>query len=184
MAAQKPLPLDTLMELAQAGDKTAYHELLSRCSTILRGFIAKRISDYSAAEDIVQEVLISIHKAQHTYDPTRPFMPWMFAIANFRLADYLRKFYKNEEISLEFTDDFSEGDPENVTFTYHKYEYLYKAIEQLSDRQRNIVLLLKIEGLTIKEVSKACSLSESAVKVTAHRAYKTLRRILEQQDKE
>jgi RNA polymerase sigma-70 factor (ECF subfamily) len=179
-----PLPLETLMELAQGGDKNAYREVLSQSTRILRGFLIKRVSDKDVIEDIIQDILISIHKAQHTYDASRPFIPWMMAIARFRLTDHFRKVYREAEHEEAYTEELSHDIALDVTNPVGEYEYLYRAIETLPEKQQHVVVWMKIEGLSAKEVAEKLNMSESAVKVTAHRAYKALKIAMEQQDNE
>lgn len=176
---EKSLPLETLMELAQAGDNNAYRHLLIHITKILRNFLNKRLFYKEIIEDVLQEILISIHKARHTYDSSRPFVPWVIAIAKFRLTDHLRKSYRAADNQMFYIEEISHEMENNVTNEDGEYEYLYKAIEELPQKQKNVVTLMKIEGLSVKEVAKECNMSESAVKTTAHRAYKMLKLIIE-----
>lgn len=82
--------LGDLMRSAIGGNQSAYEEFLNKILSLLRPMVAKKITS-ADVEDVLQEILISIHKARHTYDGERPIMPWIVAIARFRIADYLRK---------------------------------------------------------------------------------------------
>ncbi len=77
--------LAALMKLSLNGDQRAYADLLRETSRLLRPFLAKRLSFTNEVDDLLQEILISLHKARHTYDGNRPFKPWIYAIATFRL---------------------------------------------------------------------------------------------------
>jgi RNA polymerase sigma-70 factor, ECF subfamily len=79
------------MRRAQDGDSDAYSRLLEECASLLRAFIRVRLKNTEHTEDVVQETLISIHRGRHTYDPIRPFAPWMYAIAAHRVTDSQRK---------------------------------------------------------------------------------------------
>jgi len=81
------------MKQAIAGDGRAYAALLRETTRLLRPYLSKRLNQQADVEDVLQEILISIHKARHTYDGERAYAPWMYAIANFRLKDRLRKHY-------------------------------------------------------------------------------------------
>jgi RNA polymerase sigma-70 factor (ECF subfamily) len=93
------------------GNQTDYAKFLKKISSLLRPFVAKKITS-ADVEDVLQEILISIHKARHTYDGERPIMPWIISIARFRMADYFRKYYAqmrhnvvdNEEMENIFAD--------------------------------------------------------------------------------
>src|SRR6516225_12019951 len=80
-----------LMARAQDGDRAAYRRLLEEITPFLRSLAARRHRDLSDAEDAVQDVLLTLHAIRHTYDPARPFAPWLVAIANRRLIDRLRR---------------------------------------------------------------------------------------------
>lgn len=166
------------MDAAQRGDQKAYAQLLARTARLLRPFLAKRISQSSEVEDVLQEILLSIHKARHTYDGQRPYKPWMYAIARFRLNDYLRSHY-NDRLThaMELDEALNIATPD-VTETGLTYESIKGAIEALPGKQPAILRLLHQEGKTAKEVASAMNMNESAVKVSAHRAYKILRRTL------
>ena len=84
---------EALMQQALKGDMRAYAALLRETSRFLRPFLAKRLNSAAEVDDLMQEILISIHKARHTYDGNRPYKPWVYAIARFRLQDHLRAHY-------------------------------------------------------------------------------------------
>lgn len=173
-----PTSLETLMLAAIAGDQKAYAQLLEATARLLRPFLAKRISQASEVEDVLQEILLSIHKARHTYDGQRPYKPWMYAIARFRLNDYLRQHYQDRvKHALELDEVLNIATP-HVTETGLTYESIKGAIDALPGKQPMILQLLHQDGRTCKEVALAMHMTESAVKVAAHRAYKLLRRTL------
>ena len=169
---------EELMRQALAGDKLAYSELLQETSRFLRPFLAKRLNYTSEVDDLLQEVLLSIHKARHTYDGNRPYKPWAFAIAQFRLLDHLRAHYADH---LRHAVEISEVEnilPENVTEPALSYESISGAVQTLPEKQATILQMMHEEGYTAKEVAAKIGMKESAVKVAAHRAYKALRKIL------
>ena len=167
------------MKQSLNGDQRAYAEILQETSRFLRPFLAKRLSFTNEVEDLLQEILISIHKARHTYDGNRPYRPWVYAIARFRLQDYLRAHYADQ---LHHADDLSEMEEylhAPVTESAISYEYISGEVEKLPAKQAIILRLMHQEGYTAKEVAEKIGMNESAVKVAAHRAYKILRRKLE-----
>ncbi|MGE3623940.1 MAG: sigma-70 family RNA polymerase sigma factor [Bdellovibrionales bacterium] len=176
--------LEGLMRLAQQGDRRAYAALFQAITPLLRSFVSNRIRDYSEAEDVVQEILLSIHRASHTYDTDRPFKAWMFAIARYRLNDYLRRIYKHagqSNISLEDLDNEIAGP--DVTEQRDQNEYLDQTLGSLPEKQRKIVVMMKVEGYTAEETALAMNMSVSAVKVAAHRAYKILAQRAKQEER-
>ena len=166
------------MEAAQRGDQKAYAQLLDATARLLRPFLAKRINQPSEAEDVLQEILISIHKARHTYDGQRPYKPWVYAIARFRLNDYLRSHYSDRLIHAVELDEALDTSTTDVTESGFTYESIKGAIDALPGKQPMILRLLHHEGKTSKEVAAAMNMTESAVKVAAHRSYKILRKQL------
>lgn len=169
-------PLEQLMTQAQTGDTKAYHALLTACLPLIHKIVRAKISDTDLHEDIVQEILISIHRAKHTYDTTQPFKPWLYAICRFRITDALRTLYKTkdnvatEDLTLELPDIHP-----SVTKQVEDNELIRKMMATLPEKQRNILLLMKMEGRSAAEVALAMRMSVSAVKVSAHRAIKALK---------
>ena len=167
--------LEALMRQSLAGDQRAYAALLQGTSRLLRPFLSKRLSFTNEVDDLLQEILISIHKARHTYDGNRPYKPWAYAIAKFRLQDHLRAHYSD---LLRHADDLSELEDflhEDVTETTISYESISGEVEKLPEKQATILRLMHQEGYTAKEVAEKIGMNESAVKVAAHRAYKILK---------
>lgn len=170
----------SMMQEALSGNQKAYEELLFEISKVMRSFLSKRVNDASAVEDLIQEVLLGIHKARHTYRPGKSFGSWAFAIARYKHIDYLRSQGRRNQREVaeaeierhESLEDSAEGNSEIS-------EALEEALKGLSPKQKKVVESLKVEGLTIKETAHQLKMSESAVKVTAHRAYKALKKILE-----
>ena len=175
------LPQDSpeqLMQRALAGDEKAYASLLRSTGAMLRSYLARRINQPSEVEDILQEILLSIHKARHTYDGKRPYKPWAFAIARFRLADHLRQHYADQLRQASELDEAQFIFASDVTESGLTYESIKEEIDRLSGKQPTILHMLHREGHTAKEVASKLGMTETAVKVAAHRAYKILRKKL------
>lgn len=164
--------------LAQKGDKKAYARLLTELSPYIRNFVIGSLSNPDAAEDIMQEVLISVHKSLKTYSADRPFKPWLIAIINFRRTDYLRKHYNKRQNKKTDLDDVG-FQKIHVTNPTHAGELkdIEAALGTLPKKQRRIFEMMKIHGFTAKEVAKELDMSVSAVKVSAHRTQKKLQDI-------
>ena len=169
------IDLEMLMRRAQSGDAKAYHQLLKETAGILRGYLRKWLKNPAEAEDVLQEVLISVHKARHTYDGNRPYKPWLLGITRFRLAEYWRRAYNDR---LRQAVDLTEAENNlaaPVTESGAGPEYIVAAFKELTAKQAEIMRLMHIEGYTAKETGEKLAMSEGAVKVAAHRAYKILR---------
>jgi len=141
-----------------------------------RNVIIKGLSNPDAAEEIVQEVLLSVHKSFSSYSPERPFKPWLMAIINFRRTDYLRKHYAQREDKTTTIEENYEFEATNVTTPRFSGELkdVESALNALSEDNRKIFQMIKIEGYSAKEVAEKMGMNESAVKVSAHRTMKKL----------
>ncbi len=166
--------LARLMTAAQKGDKAAYNVLLSEVSMWLERYFRKRVPA-SQQDDLVQDVLMAVHHKRATYDATRPFLPWLAAIARYRWVDHLRKVYKHESDMLEDNDASVDSD-EDVVEARVSLERLFV---HLPDAQVEAIELVKIDGHSIREASEMTGQSESLVKVNIHRGLKKLAAIVE-----
>ncbi len=173
------------MAAAQAGDKEAYALLLADLLPVVRGMVYRKRSflDVADREDLVQDILLSLHAVRRTYSPDRPFLPWFYAIASNRLADKGRQDARYKRI-LDIGSDFHETFPAIATNTpfegYGDQQELADAISQLPPGQRQAIELLKLKEMTLKEASSASGLTIASLKISVHRGMKTLKRLLRQ----
>jgi RNA polymerase sigma factor (sigma-70 family) len=165
--------LARMMVMSQQGDKQAYRALLEACQRWLRGYYARRIAP-AQLDDLVQETLIALHTKRASWDSSRPFLPWLAAIARYRWVDHLRKLYRADETELDA--DFAGHDEEPAIAARITLERLFGV---LPDAQARAIALVKIEGLSIAEASQATGQSESLVKVNIHRGLKKLAHMIE-----
>ncbi len=169
-------PWGAWMAAAQDGDGLAYERLLREIVPMLRAFVTSRLRDPVAAEDVVQNVLLSMHRARHTYRPERPFAPWLRAIARNAITDLRREQARRRERETDAEVEHLEGAMPRVEAALS--ERLVRALDQLPGSQREAVALLHLEGLSVAEAAERAGVSPSALKVRAHRGYKALRQIL------
>jgi RNA polymerase sigma factor (sigma-70 family) len=165
--------LARLMGLSQDGDAAAYRLVLETSSSWLRGFFRRRISP-DAVDDLVQETLISLHAKRASYDPARPFLPWLAAIARYRWVDELRRSYRTSADELTGNEAVDPGDDELIARIS-----LDRLLAQLPTGQIAAIRLVKIEGLSIAEASMRCGQSEPLVKVNIHRGLRRLAALIE-----
>jgi RNA polymerase sigma-70 factor, ECF subfamily len=164
----------TWMAAAQGGDAAAYEKLLVELLPFVRSLVRARLRD-AAAEDVVQNVLLSIHTARHTFRPERPLGPWVRAIARNAVIDHARRRSRSRETELESPDAVAAphvDGPERLS------PRMQRALERLPDLQREAVLLLKVEGLSVEETATRLGVTQGAVKLRAHRGYRALRDLL------
>jgi RNA polymerase sigma-70 factor (ECF subfamily) len=170
------------MRSTQDGDRKAYSQLLSELLPLLRRVVTQKWPNASDNEDVVQEVLVSLHTVRHTYDSSRPFMPWLMTIASRRIADAARRRYArsaNETTVDVMPETFSGDDAKTEQEVNDDREALRQAMAILPDGQREAIELLKIQGLSLEEASQVTGKSVASLKVGVHRAIKRMRQSLE-----
>lgn len=169
-----------LMARAQDGNREAYRRLLEEITPYLRSLAARRHKNPSDVEDAVQEVLLTVHAIRHTYDPTRPFAPWLVAIANRRIVDRLRRQTRarSRETALRAEHETFPAPQANLPETNSDARVLREAVESLPPGQRQAVQLLKLQEMSLKEAAVVSGMSIASLKVATHRALKNLRKIL------
>jgi RNA polymerase sigma-70 factor (ECF subfamily) len=155
----------------------AYERFLLDARELVRVFLQERVRSSSWLEDVVQETLISIHRSRHSYDPSRPIGPWIRAIALNRLRDWGRARKRREQRASADLDWHNALHPVAMTDT-PPLTPLRGALGFLSEAQREVIWLLKIEGYSVAETASETGRSAAAVKVMAHRGYRALRAIL------
>ena len=168
------------MAAAQRGDGSSYEKLLTELIPHLTRFIRRRLRDPVAAEDVLQNVFVSLHRARHTYRPERPFRPWLYAVARNAVIDCARSRSRAQqrEISLE-----ADGVPEPVAAPRDDTDHeispeLARALAGLPPNQREAVELIQIRGLSVAEAAAQVGVSKGALKVRAHRGYRAMRVLL------
>src|SRR6266704_2349983 len=174
------------MARAQEGDGEAYRPLLTDIASYLHALVRRHHRDPGDVEDTVQDVLLTVHTIRHTYDPHRPFGPWLVAIAKRRIVDRLRRQgrAKAREVLLEFEDETFCAPETNLGEADWNKRVLSDAIERLPPGQREAVRLLKLQEMSLQQAAAASGMSVAALKVAMHRALKNLRKILTQSSDE
>lgn len=172
------------MVAAQQGDAAAYEKLLLEMLPEVRRLVARRIGEVAEREDIVQNVLISIHRARHTYRSERSVLPWLRAIARNASIDWMRA--RGRRLRRESDQDVE-------TLAESSYEAplpgedalspeMLAALESLPPGQREAVELLQVRGLSVAEAAERAGVTQGALKVRAHRGYRALRERLGRQE--
>jgi RNA polymerase sigma-70 factor, ECF subfamily len=181
MTSQQEQQATSLIVRAQQGDSVAYADLLRMLAATARQYARNRVGDVPWLDDVAQETLLTVHAARRTYDSTRPFAPWFYAILSSRMIDVLRK--ERRVSTREFGTDVL-PEPSSVSTSAHEGSDVVDsgtvkaALDSLPERQREVVSALKLRDESVMEISERLGMSQSAVKVTAHRGYKALRRLL------
>jgi RNA polymerase sigma-70 factor (ECF subfamily) len=153
-----------------AGDTGAYRKLLAALGGHLRAYFARRVGP-SAAEDLVQETLIAMHSRRATYEPSQPLTAWVYGIARYKLIDEYRRTRRRASVPLDEAPDLFAADAVESAGAKRDVE---KLMATLPEGKRALVRAIKLDGASVAEAAAASGLSESAVKVTVHRAIKSL----------
>ena len=172
-----------LMRSAQDGDGKAYLELLRAITPMLRAAARRQLPVYHRqdVEDVVQDILMSLHVARATYDPERPFVPWLMGIARNRIADAIRRQARraaHEQTVEQVPETFFDPGANMSADVYRDPEALRRAIDDLPRQQRRAMELLKLREMSLKEAAAVSGTSVGALKIAVHRAMGTLREVL------
>lgn len=158
------------MIAALAGDAQVYQRLLAGLSGHLRAYFMRRM-DPATAEDLVQETLVGLHLKRATYDPGKPFTAWVYGIARYKMIDELRRARRRMTVPLEDAGALFADERADAGIARRDVEQLLKKLPAAKQR---IVRAVKLEGHAVSDVAAASGMSETAVKVTVHRAVKAL----------
>lgn len=168
-----------LMVSAQAGNRDDYRVLLQELGDVVHAFLASRFGHHDFIEDCVQEALMAIHLARHTYDPSRPFRPWMFAIVRHKTIDILRKHRSRAQAAEDYSREqavLSQGAAAPAAGGRATGDGL---LARLPEKHREILVLTKIIGYSMAEAAGKLGITQGAAKVRVHRAIHKLRQLME-----
>jgi RNA polymerase sigma-70 factor (ECF subfamily) len=171
--------LRRLMLAGLDGDAAAHKELLTRLSGHLRAYFKTHLARIGKtpadAEDLVQETLIALHTRRHTYERSKLLTPWVYAIARYRLVDYLRRSKASAtDIAIEEAEEvLADDDPSSIETGLD----LNKLMAQLTPKTRQAIQLVMLDGLSVGEAAARAGMSPSAVKVSVHRGLRALSRL-------
>lgn len=178
--------LADLLRAALSGDQRAYARFLQTIAPILRGVVRARGSQFSpeAQEDIVQDILLSVHAKRHTWDPTASVLPWLYAITRYKVIDAQRRRRHRAHEPLDPVIDRIAAEPhaDDVTAAMAARDSAV-LIDQLDTRSARIVRAVSLEGDTTAEVGQRLSMTEGAVRVALHRAIRKLGAIARKDDR-
>ena len=165
--------LASLMALSQKGDRQAYAVLLKFANGWLQRYFARKVAPCQL-DDLVQDTLLAMHRKLASYDPSRPFLPWLAAIARYRWIDQLRLIYRAKEVELG--DDLPAVDHQEGISARISLDGLFA---MLPPAQARVIELVKIEGRSVAEAAVRSGQSEPLVKVNIHRGLKKLSALIE-----
>jgi RNA polymerase sigma-70 factor (ECF subfamily) len=174
----------TKMRAANRGCAESYLRVLHDIADALRLIAARELARRNVtpadAEDIVQEVLIAIHTKRHTWDESRPILPWVYAVMRYKMIDYLRRRRPMQEVPL--SDELCETLEGGTEVRPAPARELERNLDNLPVRQREVVQMVAVEGASVGEVADRLHVSQGAVRVALHRGLSTIAAISEKEN--
>lgn len=167
---------------ALAGDSAAYRQFLDAIGERLRGYLRRMLArsgrdDASEAEDVLQEVLLALHLARHTYDPGSPVTAWAHAIARYKLIDHLRRSGRYAG-HLQLDEEASQlAGPSDAAASEARLD-IDRAMAQLPDRTRRLIDRVRLQGASVAEAATSLGMTENAAKVAIHRGLQAMAKVL------
>ena len=161
------------MAAAQRGDRRLYERLLREIAQVIERFIRRRFGALCFTDDCVQECLLAVHNARHTYDPARPFRPWLFCLVRNKTIDLLRRSYGGRPL-----DDTVDADLLPVHSGHESRVEAEDILARLQPQYRNALVLTKIIGYSNSEAADRCGISETAMKTRVSRAVRAAESLL------
>jgi RNA polymerase sigma-70 factor (ECF subfamily) len=174
----------------QAGEKRVFHDLIRPCERAIYFLLLSLLGNEADAEDAAQEAVIKVYRNLHLFRGESQFRTWVLSIARNEGLGRLRKTANRREDSLDAEIDEQTGDytpavltswrevPSEALERKELSELVRKAIAELPEIYRNVILLRDIEEMNVRETSAVLGISEGAVKVRLHRARALLQRSL------
>ena len=168
-----------LMVSAQAGNEVDYRMLLSELAPAVAAYLRARFGHHDFVEDCVQEVLLAVHEARHTYQANRLFRPWLFSIVRHKAIDALRQQRRRQTLlEREWREQVATASVPGST-SHENTISSGRMIASLDEPYRDAITLTKIVGLSSAEAAAELHISEGALKVRVHRAIGRLKKLLE-----
>lgn len=181
-AVEQPLlddELRDLLERAMGGDARSYEAFLRKVGDMIRAYLMKSVKPSRTrpeqVEDLVQDVLLAVHNKQDTYRKGLPIRPWLYAIARYRLIDSYRASGREPLVHFAEESSFDEiADDRESDFGTSRMD-VETLMADLPEKQKQVLMLAKIEEVPLVEIAERMGMSLSAVKVSIHRAMCALR---------
>lgn len=170
---------ETVRRFTEGNDRAFTELFRTTCSEVF--WAAYRIlGDKAAAEDIVQETFLRLHRMRSRVDPGRPIRPLLLKIASNCAIDLLRRGRREDDFDEEVSISVEAGQSEPMTGDGFSGELLSREIAKLPPSYRTALVLRYAHDLSYKELASALEVSVGAVALRLKRAKEMLRkRILE-----
>lgn len=179
------MQLDTLLEQCRAGDELAWEALVRRYQGRVFALAYHYLRDREEARDVAQEAFIRVYRGLRSFDGEGSFTAWIVRVARNCAIDRIRKLqgspaYDGDEIEDGPPLAASEPDPEDHTLHEDRRDLIYRALDLMSEINREMILLKEIQGLKQREIADMLAIPLGTVKARTNRARLELaERILE-----
>lgn len=178
-SAQRELLID-LMKRYQDADASAADELFRKVNPVLARYYYSLVNQPGQVEDLLQECWLRVHRARQSYRPGEPVLPWILAIARHTRVDQFRRWQRSSgrESSIDLMTQHPSMDPRKAMDSRLRADAVMQAMETLPEGQREVLIMLKVTGMTAAEVARVTGSTAAAVKQKAFRAYQAIRQAL------
>lgn len=170
--------LTELMVAYQGGDTMAFEKLYASLAGPVLGYLRSLTRDAGRAEDLLQETFFHVHRARHTFDPTRSAKAWIFAIAHNVFLMSRRAAGRREKHEMLAEDELPEFPVPAEAEALASRDLVRRALARLPGNQREALLLFHVQGLSFEEVASVQGTTRMAARLRSHRAMAELRRLL------
>ena len=178
-----------LVERAQAGDPTAFDELVRRYQPKLLGMLYNMTSNQTDAWDLAMETFEKAYKSIHTFRLDSEFFTWLYRIGYNLTINFIKRNKHRHNLSMddadldlhnraEFIDPSASGDAEKQTRLAELKKKLNESMMKLSDQHRAVVTLFDVQGLSHAEIGKIMGCKEETVRSRLFYAHKQLQKYL------
>lgn len=169
-----------LIKQAQAGEPAAFSELYARHHKAVYTYIYYRVGERQLAEDLTSDVFERMVKQIHTWRPVgKPFVAWLYTIASNLVVNHIRRHGRFEWLSISERDDVSSESLMTLISRNLEREQVAAALNELTEEQRQVIILRYLQQQPVKAVAKAVGKSDASIKSLQRRAINALRRMLE-----
>ena len=168
---------EELMAAYVRGDRAAFRQLFDRYQPLLQRVLVRDLDRPEEARDLVQQTFLQLHRARADYRSSKPLRPWLMTIALNLKRQYFRHRSRRPQETSELSEEMAAAGSVEPTAVAEAAR-LRDALRQLSETQRDAIVLHWYEGFTFTEIAQIVGAKPSAVKVRAHRGYERLRQLL------
>jgi RNA polymerase sigma-70 factor (ECF subfamily) len=172
--------LDAAMDRYASGDAAAFGSVHRALYPRLFAFLTRMTGSSAAADDLVQETFLRMHRARSTFSKGAAVLPWAYAIARNVHLDFARsqKYRRTERLPSDPGAEPAAGrgaDVESAAIASEAARAVERVLARIAPAQRDAFILLRYEGLSVEEAAAVLGATPSAVKLRAFRAYEALR---------